>query len=252
MSALTRMAYDNHKSVKLKTNDVVVFSSSPIPGNEKVISQIVNRLYEKEVSVVLASAMDVHVSGHASSEELKLIHTLLRPKFFVPAHGEYRHLAEHAKLSNSLGQPKDRIFIMANGDALEVEGNTASVKREFTSGEDVMVDGYGIGDVGSVVLKDRKTLSQSGLITISVALDQATGSLMAEPKLNTRGFVFVEEHMDLINELINVVYNTIGRSASKGALDEASLARAIKSDMKTYIYKTTKRSPMIIPVILYV
>ncbi|MBQ9272821.1 MAG: ribonuclease J [Mogibacterium sp.] len=252
MSALTRMAYDNHKSVKLKKNDVVVFSSSPIPGNEKVISQIVNRLYEKEVSVVLASAMDVHVSGHASSEELKLIHTLLRPKFFVPAHGEYRHLAEHAKLSNSLGQPKDRIFIMANGDALEVEGNTASVKRDFTSGEDVMVDGYGIGDVGSVVLKDRKTLSQSGLITISVALDQATGSLMAEPKLNTRGFVFVEEHMDLINELINVVYNTIGRSASKGALDEASLARAIKSDMKTYIYKTTKRSPMIIPVILYV
>jgi len=252
MSALTRMAYDNHRSVKLKKNDVVVFSSSPIPGNEKVISQIVNRLYEKEVSVVLASAMDVHVSGHASSEELKLVHTLLRPKFFIPAHGEYRHLAEHAKLSYSLGQPKDRIFILANGDALEVEGGSASVRKEFTSGDDVMVDGYGIGDVGSVVLKDRKTLSQSGLITISVALDQATGSLMAEPKLNTRGFVFVEEHMDLINELISVVYNTIGRSASKGALDEASLSRAIRSDMKAYIYKTTKRSPMIIPVILYV
>ena len=252
MSALTRMAYDNHKSIKLKKNDVVVFSSSPIPGNEKVISQIVNRLYEKEVTVVLASAMDVHVSGHASSEDLKLIHTLLRPKYFMPAHGEYRHLAEHAKLSHSLGQPKDNIFILSNGDALEINGKHAHITREFTSGEDVMVDGYGIGDVGSVVLKDRKTLSQSGLVTISVALDQATGSLMSEPKLNTRGFVFVEEHMDLINEAINVVYNTIGRSTSKGALDEASLSRAIKSDMKAFIYKTTKRTPMIIPVILYV
>ena len=252
MSALTRMAYDNHKSVKLKKHDVVVFSSSPIPGNEKVISQIVNRLYEKEVEVVLASAMDVHVSGHASSEELKLIHTLVRPKFFMPAHGEYRHLAEHARLANSLGQPKDNIFILRNGDALEITDRNATVMNGFTSGEDVMVDGYGIGDVGSVVLKDRKTLSQSGLITISVALDSATGALMAEPKLNTRGFVYVQEHMDLIKEAINVVYNTIGKSTSKGALDEASLSRAIKSDMKAFIYNTTKRSPMIIPVILYV
>lgn len=252
MSALTRMAYDNHKSVKLKRNDVVVFSSSPIPGNEKVISQIVNRLYEKEVDVVLASAMDVHVSGHASSEELKLIHTLLRPKYFVPAHGEYRHLVEHARLSQALGQSKDNIFILGNGDALEVSGKDTHITRGFTSGEDVMVDGYGVGDVGSIVLKERKRLSHSGLITISVALDSATGSLMAEPILNTSGFIFVEEHMDLIRETINVVYNTIGKSTSKGALDEASLSRAIKSDMKTFIYSTTKRNPVIIPVILYV
>ena len=252
MSALTRMAYDNHKSVKLKKNDVVVFSSSPIPGNEKVISQVVNRLYEKEVSVVLASAMDVHVSGHASSEELKLIHTLVRPKYFVPAHGEYRHLAEHAKLAHSLGQPNEHIFIMANGDSLLVNEGGPRLEKGFTSGEDVMVDGYGVGDVGSKVLNDRKKLSQSGLITISVALDRATGSLMAKPTFNTRGFIFVEEHMDLINEAINVVYNTIGKSTSAGALDEASLTRAIKSDMKTFIYKTTKKSPMIIPVILYV
>ncbi len=252
MSALTRMAYDNHKSVKLKKNDVVVFSSSPIPGNEKVISQIVNRLYEKDVSVVLASAMDVHVSGHASSEELKLVHTLVRPKYFVPAHGEYRHLAEHAKLAQSLGQPKEHIFVLANGDALEVCGGDTHIIKGFTSGQDVMVDGYGVGDVGSKVLNDRKKLSQSGLITISVALDSETGSLMAEPILNTRGFIFVEEHMDLINEAINVVYNTIGKSTSAGALDEASLTRAIRSDMKTFIYNTTKKNPMIIPVILYV
>ncbi len=252
MSALTRMAYDNHKSVKLKKNDVVVFSSSPIPGNEKVISQVVNQLYEKEVEVVLASAMDVHVSGHASSEELKLIHTLVRPRFFMPAHGEYRHLIEHSKLAQSLGQSKDNIFVMSNGDALEVDGSNAKILKEFTSGEDVMVDGYGIGDVGSVVLKDRKNLSQSGLITISVALDSATGSLMTEPKLFTRGFVYVQEHMDLIEEAISIVYNTIGRASSQGTLDEASLTRAIKSDMKAFIYKTTKRNPVILPVILYV
>lgn len=252
MSALTRMANDNHKSVKLKKNDVVVFSSSPIPGNEKVVSQVVNKLYEKEVEVVLASSMDVHVSGHASQEELKLIHTLIRPKYFMPAHGEYRHLIEHAKLSVALGQSKSRVFVMSNGDALSIDGSKAEVIKKYTSGEDVMVDGYGIGDVGSVVLKDRKTLSQSGLITISVAIDQATGSLMAEPKLSTRGFVYVEENMELINEAISVVYNTIGRSTSKGALDEASLTRAIKSDMKAFIYKETKRNPVIIPVILYV
>ena len=252
MSALTRMAYDNHKSVKLKKNDVVVFSSSPIPGNEKVISQVVNRLYEKEVDVVLASAMDVHVSGHASSEELKLIHTRRRPKYWIPAHDEYRHLVEHSKLSQALGHSKDNIFILGNGDALEINGRDPHLIRGFTSGEDVMVDGYGIGDVGSVVLKERRRLSQGGLITISVALDSATGSLMAKPSLNTRGFIFVEEHMDLIREAINVVYNTIGKSTSKGALDEASLSRAIKSDMKTFIYNTTKKSPMIIPVILYV
>ncbi len=252
MSALTRMANDNHKSVKLKKNDVVVFSSSPIPGNEKVVSQVVNKLYEKEVEVVLASSMDVHVSGHASQEELKLIHTLIRPRYFMPAHGEYRHLIEHAKLSVSLGQPKNKVFVMGNGDALSIDGSKAEVIKKYTSGEDVMVDGYGVGDVGSVVLKDRKTLSQSGLITISVAIDAATGSLMAEPKLSTRGFVYVEENMGLINEAIRVVYNTIGKSTSQGALDEASLTRAIKSDMKAFIYKETKRNPVIIPVILYV
>ena len=252
MSALTRMAYDNHKSVKLKKNDVVVFSSSPIPGNEKVVSQVVNKLYEKKVEVVLASTMDVHVSGHASSEELKLIHTLIRPRFFMPVHGEYRHLIEHAKLSSRLGQPKNRIFVLGNGDALEVDNRKAQIAKEFTSGEDVMVDGYGIGDVGSVVLKDRKTLSQSGLITVSVALDSVTGALMAEPILNTKGFVYVDEHQDLLREALNIVYNTIGKARSQGKFDEVALNRAIRSDMKTFIYRKTKRNPVIIPAILYV
>lgn len=252
MSALTRMAYDNHKSVKLKKNDVVVFSSSPIPGNEKVVSQVVNQLYEKQVNVVLATAMDVHVSGHASSEELKLIHTLLRPKFFLPAHGEFRHLVEHSRLAQSLGQPANHIFVLGNGDALEIQGRKAKVIKEFTSGDDVMVDGYGVGDVGSSVLKDRKNLSMSGLITVAVALDSDTGSLMARPELRTTGFVYVQEHQDLLDEAMNIVYNSIGRCTGNGSFDEATLNKAIKSDMKSFIYKKTKRHPVIIPIILYV
>ena len=252
MSALTRMAYDNHKSVKLKKNDVVVFSSSPIPGNEKVISQVVNKLYEKNVKVVLASAMDVHVSGHASSEELKLIHSIIRPKFFLPAHGEYRHLVEHARLAQSLGQQSDHTFVLANGDALEINGNKASVSREYTAGDDILVDGLGIGDVGNSVLRERKNLSQSGLITIAAALDKDTGSLMAVPEMRTRGFVYAQEHQDLLDEALSIVYNTIGRCQTNGIKDEAAVSRAIKSDMKAYIYKTTGRYPVIIPIILYV
>lgn len=252
MSALTRMANDNHKSVKLKKNDVVVFSSSPIPGNEKVVTQVVNQLYEKNVKVVSIRNMDVHVSGHASAEELKLVHTLIRPKFFLPAHGEYRHLVEHSRLAAALGQPTNRIFILCNGDALNIEGHNASIEKEYTSGEDVMVDGYGIGDVGSAVLKDRKNLMQSGLITIAVAIDRDSGSLMALPELRTRGFVYAQDHQDLLNEALNIVYNSIGRCVEAGAIDEPSLSKAIKSDVKSFIYKTTKRNPVIIPIILYV
>lgn len=252
MSALTRMAFDGHKGVKLKKGDVVVYSSSPIPGNEKVVTQVVNQLYEKKVNVVLASSMDVHVSGHASREELKLIHTLVRPKFFMPAHGEYRHLIEHAKLANSLGQASNKIFIMSNGDCLTIGDNKGKIKEKYTSGEDVMVDGSGIGDVGSVVLKERKTLSQSGLMVIAVAIDQATGSLMSEPSLFSRGFVYVQDNLDLIAEAKSVVYNTLGSCIDKNMYDEQSLIKAIKTDMKAYIYKKTKRNPVILPMILYV
>ena len=254
MSALTRMANDNHKEVKLKKGDTVVFSSSPIPGNEKVVTQVVNLLYEKRVEVVLANSMDVHVSGHASREELKLVHTLLRPKYFMPAHGEYRHLIEHARLANSLGMGKDKTFVMSNGDALSVDADNDKViiVDKYTSGEDVMVDGYGVGDVGSVVLKERKTLSQSGLMVISIAIDQATGSLMTEPQLITRGFVYVQDNLDLLELAKNVVYNSLGSCFEKDIYDEATLVKTIKSDMKAFIYKETKRNPVILPMILYV
>ena len=252
MSALTRMAHDNHKTVKLKKGDLVVFSSSPIPGNEKVVTQVVNLLYEKEVEVVLASSMDVHVSGHAAREELKLIHSLLRPKYFMPAHGEYRHLIEHSNLAHSLGQSKSNIFVMSNGDALSIRDEKAEIIKEFTSGEDVMVDGYGVGDVGSIVLKDRKTLSQSGLMVIAIAIDQASGSLMSEPQLISRGFVYVQENMDLLEEAKNIVYNSLGSCFDKDIYDEATLVKTIKSDMKAFIYKETARNPVILPMIIYV
>lgn len=252
MSALSRMVEGTHKTVKLKKRDVVVFSSSPIPGNEKIVSTIIDKLYEKGVDIVSASSMDVHVSGHASSEELKLIHTLLRPKYFMPAHGEYRHLAEHAKLANSLGQSMDNIFIMANGDALCIGDGKAEIAKEYTSGEDIMVDGYGVGDVGSIVLKDRKILSQSGIFVVSVAIDKASASIMAVPEIRTRGFVYVEESRALLDEAVAVIYNALGRHLSEGTTDEAVLVKAIRHDLKSFIYKETRRNPVILPMIIYV
>jgi len=252
MSALTRMADGMHKTVKLKKGDVVVFSSSPIPGNEKVVTQVINKLYEHEVKVVSAKSMDVHVSGHASREELKLIHTLLRPKYFMPAHGEYRHLVEHAKLAESLGQSMNKIFILANGDALSIEGKQAQHIKSFTSGEDVMVDGYGVGDVGSSVLRERKNLSQSGLFVVSIVVDKASGALMTVPEIRTKGFVYVEESKDLLAQSVSVIYNSIGMCQEKDAMDESALTKAIKSDLKSFIYKATKRYPVILPIVMYI
>ena len=252
MSALTRMASGTHRKVKITPNDLVIISASPIPGNEKSVSKVIDSLMQIGAEVVYSALEDVHVSGHASSEELKLIHTLIHPRFFMPVHGEHRHLVEHSVLAQSLGQHEGNIFIMNNGDALCVNGRKANAVREYTSGEDVMVDGYGVGDIGNAVLRERKNLSQSGLVTIAVALDTATGSLMAVPEMRTIGLVYEQEHKEFLDEALSIVYNTIGKSAESGALDEQSLSKAIKSDMKSFIYKTTKRSPVIIPIILYV
>lgn len=251
MSALTRMANDMHKAVKLKKNDVVVFSSSPIPGNEKTVTNVVNKLYEKRVDVFLSDSVDLHVSGHACQEELKLIHTLVSPRFFMPAHGEYRHLIEHARLSLKLGTPKNNIFVMGNGDALYVDDKNTHVIEKYTECEDVMVDGYGIGDIGNAVLKDRKQLSESGLLTIAIAIDQASGTLVAPPEIVTRGFIYVKDNQDLIDEATSVVYNTIEACILHDTMDLNSLKNALRNDMKAYIYKRTKRTPMILPVILY-
>lgn len=252
MSALTRMASDEHKTVKLKKGDVVVFSSTPIPGNEKTVTNVINLLYEKGVEVIVSDSMNVHVSGHACKEELKLMHTLIRARYFIPAHGEYRHLVEHSKLCSSLGTPAKNIFILSNGDCLNVSNKLAEHIKSYTSGEDINVDGLGIGDVGGTVLNDRKQLSQSGLIVIGVAIDKASKTLVAAPEITTRGFVYVKENKQIIDEAISVVYNTIGDAFENGEISHDALYKALRNDMRSYIYKRTKRSPVILPMILYV
>ena len=250
MSALTRMANDSHRAVKLKSGDTVVFSSSPIPGNAKAVTNIVNKLYEKKVNVFLSDFVDIHVSGHACKEELKLIHSLVKPRFFIPAHGEYRHLREHARLAESMGMDRGNIFVMNNGDALRITGKLAKVEPAAAPAEDVLVDGYGVGDVGNVVLRDRKQLSESGLIVIAVSIDSNSGLLAARPELITRGFIYVKENMPLINEATEVVYESIDKWNNLGSEDINALKSIIKDDMRGFIYKKTRRSPVILPVIM--
>ena len=250
MSALTRMANDSHRAVKLKSGDTVVFSSSPIPGNTKAVTNIVNKLYEKKVNVFLSDFVDIHVSGHACKEELKLIHSLVKPRFFIPAHGEYRHLREHARLAESMGMDRGNIFVMNNGDALRITGKQAKVEPAAAPAEDVLVDGYGVGDVGNVVLRDRKQLSESGLIVIAVSIDSNSGLLAARPELITRGFIYVKENMPLINEATEVVYESIDKWNNLGSEDINALKNIIKDDMRGFIYKKTRRSPVILPVIM--
>lgn len=250
MSALTRMANDSHRAVKLKSGDTVVFSSSPIPGNAKAVTNIVNKLYEKKVNVFLSDFVDIHVSGHACKEELKLIHSLVKPRFFIPAHGEYRHLREHARLAESMGMDRGNIFVMNNGDALRITGKQAKVEPAVAPAEDVLVDGYGVGDVGNVVLRDRKQLSESGLIVIAVSIDSNSGLLAARPELITRGFIYVKENMPLINEATEVVYESIDKWNNLGSEDINALKSIIKDDMRGFIYKKTRRSPVILPVIM--
>ena len=250
MSALTRMANDSHRAVKLKSGDTVVFSSSPIPGNAKAVTNIVNKLYEKKVNVFLSDFVDIHVSGHACKEELKLIHSLVKPRFFIPAHGEYRHLREHARLAESMGMDRGNIFVMNNGDALRITGKQAKVEPAAAPAEDVLVDGYGVGDVGNVVLRDRKQLSESGLIVIAVSIDSNSGLLAARPELITRGFIYVKENMPLIKEATEVVYESIDKWNNLGSEDINTLKNIIKDDMRGFIYKKTRRSPVILPVIM--
>ena len=250
MSALTRMANDSHRAVKLKSGDTVVFSSSPIPGNAKAVTNIVNKLYEKKVNVFLSDFVDIHVSGHACKEELKLIHSLVKPRFFIPAHGEHRHLREHARLAESMGMDRGNIFVMNNGDALRITGKQAKVEPAAAPAEDVLVDGYGVGDVGNVVLRDRKQLSESGLIVIAVSIDSNSGLLAARPELITRGFIYVKENMPLINEATEVVYESIDKWNNLGSEDINALKSIIKDDMRGFIYKKTRRSPVILPVIM--
>ena len=252
MSALARMANDEHRNVKLKKGDTVILSSTPVPGNEKSVSNVVNKLYKKGVDVIYNEIADIHVSGHACQEELKLIHSLIKPGYFMPVHGESRHLAEHAKLAESLGMSRDRIFVLNNGDELVISGGKAKKVEGAVSAEDVLVDGLGVGDVGSAVLRDRKMLSTSGLIVAVATISTDTGELLAGPEIISRGFVYIKEHEDLINKLRKTAERSILAKLDSGATDINEIKNRVRDDLRRLIFSETQRSPIIIPVFMEV
>lgn len=251
MSALSRMAHDDHKNVKLKKGDMVIFSSTPVPGNEKTVSNVVNSLYEKGVEVIYHDIADIHVSGHACQEELKIMHSLIRPKFFMPVHGEYRHLVKHAQLAEDLGMKPERIFLLSNGDQLSVTKRKASKFQRVAKAEDILVDGLGVGDVGNVVLKERKQLSEAGLMIVSVGVDCSNGQIFHGPEIVTRGFVYVKENEGLINDCRDKALEIITKTLSSNKdCDVNTLRNILRDQMRSFVFYKTKRNPMIIPVFL--
>ena len=249
MSALYRMAFSMHKQIDIIGGDRIIISASAIPGNEKAVSRIINELYRKGADVVYEKSEGLHVSGHACQEELKIIHALCKPKFFVPVHGEQRHLQIHGKLATQLGVSPKNVRILEIGSVLEFTGKTCKLTGTVPSGK-VFVDGTGVGDVGSVVLRDRKHLAQDGMIVVCVNISSEDGSVVTGPDIITRGFVYVKESGDLMEELRLVALEAIDRCGRKRIRDWTTIKSAIKNDLSGYLFKTTNRNPMILPVIM--
>ena len=249
MSALYRMAFSTHKQVEITSGDRIIISASAIPGNEKAVSRIINELYRKGAEVVYEKSEGLHVSGHACQEELKIVHALVKPRFFIPVHGEQRHLQLHSKLAQAMGMSPRNIHIGEIGTVFELTGKTCKVGTPVTAGK-VFVDGTGVGDVGSVVLRDRKHLAQDGMIVVCVNLSGQDGSVISGPDIITRGFIYVKESEDLMTELRQVALEAIDRCQRKRVRDWAAIKSAIKNDISGYLFKTTKRNPMILPVIM--
>ena len=251
MSALTRMASGEHKKVEITPNDLVIISATPIPGNEKFVSKVIDDLMQIGAEVVYSSLADIHVSGHACQEEQKLMLSLVRPKFFLPVHGEYRQLMVHARTAVSLGIPPENIFIMNNGRVMEISENSAKMTGTVQSGK-ILIDGLGIGDVGNIVLKDRQHLSQDGLIVIVITMDSATGEVVAGPDIISRGFVYVRESENLMDEVKKTVQKELYKCEEKGIKDWSSIKSNLKDGLRDYVFAKTKRNPMILPIIMEV
>ena len=249
MSALYRMAFSTHKQVDITAGDRIIISASAIPGNEKAVSKIINELYRKGADVVYEKSEGLHVSGHACQEELKIIHALTKPKFFIPVHGEQRHLQLHGRLAKQMGTNPKNICVGEIGSVFELTGRTCKQTATVPAGM-VLVDGTGVGDVGSVVLRDRKHLAQDGMIVVCVNLSSQDGSVLTGPDIITRGFVYVKESEALMDELRDVAMEAIDRCHRKRIRDWTAIKSAIKNDLSGYLYKTTKRNPMILPVIM--
>ena len=248
MSALTRMAAGEHKKVVITPNDLIIISATPIPGNEKYVSKVIDELMKIGAEVIYSSLEDVHVSGHACQEEQKLIMTLAKPKFFVPVHGEYRQLIAHAETAKKLGIEPKNIFIMSNGRTLELNENEATLTTSVPNGK-VLVDGLGVGDVGNIVLRDRQHLSQDGLIVIVVAMDSSTGEIVSEPDVVSRGFVYVRESENLMDDIKRVIYEEVKKCEESHITDWATIKSNLKDTLRDYIFEKTKRNPMILPII---
>lgn len=252
MSALSRIASGEHKAVKLKKGDTVILSSTPIPGNEKTVSNVVNKLFEKGAEVIYSDIADIHVSGHACQEELKLLHSLIKPKFFMPVHGEYRHLVQHARIAESLGMKKENIFVLNNGDILNVNTRKAHVEKEQVEADAILVDGLGVGDVGNIVLRDRKLLSESGLMIVVAAIEKESHLVVSGPDIISRGFVYVRENEKLMEEARKIAVQALERCQNRNIKDWNAMKSQVRDSLSSFIYETTKRSPIILPIFLEV
>ena len=249
MSALTRMAAGDHRKVKITPNDLVIISATPIPGNEKFVSKVIDDLMQIGAEVVYSSLEAIHVSGHACQEEQKLMIALAKPKYFIPVHGEYRQLIAHSETAQSMGIDKDHIMMMANGRVLEINEDKAEFTTTVPCGR-ILVDGLGVGDVGSIVLRDRQHLSQDGLIIIVLTMDSSTGEVVAGPDVISRGFVYVRESENLMDDVKSVVRHEIKKCEERGIRDWGTIKSATRENLRDYIFMKTKRNPMIIPIIM--
>ncbi|MGN0355373.1 MAG: ribonuclease J [Muricoprocola sp.] len=248
MAALSRMAADMHRKVSIQPGDTVIFSSKAIPGNEKAVSKVINELTAKGAEVII---QDTHVSGHACQEEIKLIYSLIHPKYAIPVHGELRHLKAQAGIAKELGIPKENIFILRSGDVLELDEESAAVVDKVQTGS-ILVDGLGVGDVGNIVLRDRQHLAEDGIVIVVLTLDKYSGRVMSGPDLVSRGFVYVRESEDLMEDARQVVTEALDYCETRHIIDWSKIKNTIKDDLGAFIWKRTKRSPMIVPIIMEV
>ncbi len=251
MSALTRMAMSDHRKVDIIPSDTIIISATPIPGNEKLVSRTIDYLLRQGAEVIYEKASGVHVSGHASQEELKLMHNLIRPKFFIPVHGEFRHLVKHSKLAQGLGMPKENIFIAENGHMLEFTPEKGAISGKVTAGI-VLVDGLGVGDVGNIVLRDRRQLSQEGILIVVMTMDKQHGCVLAGPDIVSRGFVYVRESEQLMDEAKIKVRQTLEKCEVNNITEWATIKSSVRDTLGKYLYEKTRRRPMILPIIMEV
>ncbi|OOM10554.1 ribonuclease J [Clostridium saccharobutylicum] len=249
MAALTRIASGTHRNIQVEKGDMVIISATPIPGNQKAVSDVINDLIEKGANVIYESIKEIHVSGHACEEELKLIQTLIKPKFFMPIHGEHMHLINHSKIAENMGMKKSNIFVLETGDVLELSRNKAQIAGKVQTGR-VLIDGIGVGDVGNIVLKDRKNLANEGILTVVIAINRESRTIVSGPDIITRGFVYVRDSEALIKEIREVVIESIEKCFNNNETQWTKMKNTIRREVNIFIYNKIKRKPMILPTII--